>query len=161
MLKKHQDKQDRHSISYAQQRMWLLDRLDPRNPAYNITRAIRMRGLLSEAALQESLHEIATRHESLRTTFTESEGEPIAVVATDCSLELSTINLHGVAEVERESAALRLARDEAQRPFDLARGPLLRATLLRLTTDEHILLLTMHHIRLVAMGENSVSYCFS
>ena len=74
MLKKHQHDQDWHAISYAQQRMWLLDRLDPRNVAYNITRAIRMRPSLPQAALQESLREIVTRHESLRTTFIESEG---------------------------------------------------------------------------------------
>lgn len=146
MIKTHQHDQDLHFLSYAQQRMWLLDRLDPRNPAYNITRAIRMRGSLSQVALQESLRGIVTRHESLRTTFTESEGEPIPVAAAACSLELPTLDLNDVAEEERESKALRLARDEAQQPFDLARGPLLRAKLLRLRTDEHILILTMHHI---------------
>lgn len=146
MLKQQEHGQDQHSISYAQQRMWILDRLDPRNPAYNITRVIRMRGVLSHAALQESLRAIVTRHESLRTTFSEIEGEPISVVAADGSLNLSISDLNSVAEAEREAEALRLGRDEAQRPFDLARGPLLRAKLLRLSTDEHILILTMHHI---------------
>jgi amino acid adenylation domain-containing protein len=146
VIKQHQPDQDLHAISYAQQRMWLLDRLDPGNLAYNITRAIRMRGSLSPAALRESLRAIVTRHESLRTTFSEIEGEPIPVVASDCSLELSTVDLNDVAEADRETQAQQLARDEAQRPFDLARGPLLRAQLLRVNTDEHILILTMHHI---------------
>ncbi|NOT55711.1 MAG: amino acid adenylation domain-containing protein [Deltaproteobacteria bacterium] len=146
MLKQYQHHEDRYSISYAQQRLWLLDRLSPRNPAYNITRAIRIRGALSRAALQESLRTIVTRHESLRTTFTEREGVPIPVVSTDCSWELPTIDLTNIAEAEREAVALRLARDDAQHPFDLAHGPLLRTKLLRLRTDEHILILTMHHI---------------
>ncbi len=93
-----------------------------------------------------SLEGIVARHESLRTTFAEIEGEPVQVIAVSCSLELPTIDLSDVPEPERESETLQLARDEAQRPFDLASGPLIRAKLLRLSADEHVLVLVMHHI---------------
>jgi amino acid adenylation domain-containing protein len=86
------------------------------------------------------------RHESLRTTFVEIDGDPVQVIAIRGSLELPTIDLSGVSEPERESKMLQLARDEAQRPFDLATGPLIRAQLLRLGADEHVLVLVMHHI---------------
>jgi len=141
----HRD-QNIRPLSYAQQRMWLLDRLDPGNPAYNITRVIRLHGALSITALQESLREIVARHESLRTTFTEIEGEPVQVIAANYVLEIPIIDLSHFAEPERQSEMLRLARVEAQRPFDLTRGPLIRTKLLRLSADEHILVLAMHHI---------------
>jgi hypothetical protein len=88
----HRD-QNIRPLSYAQQRMWLLDRLDPGNPAYNITRVIRLHGALSITALQESLREIVARHESLRTTFTEIEGEPVQVIAANYVLEIPIIDL--------------------------------------------------------------------
>src|SRR5262249_3026082 len=97
-------------------------------------------------ALRESLQEIVARHESLRTTFAEIDGEPVQVIAVSGSLELPTLDLSDVPAPERESKMLQLARDEAQRPFDLARGPLVRATLLRLRADEPVLVLVMHHI---------------
>src|SRR5262249_32568229 len=106
----------------------------------------RVRGSLSTEALRESLQGIVARHESLRTTFVEIEGEPVQVVAVSGSLELPTIDLSDVPEPERESEMPRLARDEGQRPFDLTSGPLLRAKLLRLSADEHVLVLVMHHI---------------
>jgi hypothetical protein len=96
MLKKHQYDQDLHTISYAQQRMWLLDRLDPQNPAYNITRAIRMRGVLSQAALQKSLRGIVTRHESLRGVHGE-RGEQYRLLPPTV-LELPTIDLNDATE---------------------------------------------------------------
>ncbi|MCI0545815.1 MAG: amino acid adenylation domain-containing protein [Candidatus Rokubacteria bacterium] len=135
-----------YPVSFAQQRMWLLDRLDPGSPAYNIARAIRMRGALSPDVLRRSLQALVTRHESLRTTFAEIDGEPVQRIAGDRTVKLPMIDLRGVPEAEREPEARRRARDEAQRPFDLTRGPLMRATLLRLGEDQHVLILVLHHI---------------
>jgi hypothetical protein len=90
-------------VSYAQQRLWLLDRLDPGTPAYNIARAIRMRGFLSAPALRESLSRVVARHESLRTTFAEIDGEPMQIIATGGSFELPTIDLSTLPQAERES----------------------------------------------------------
>ncbi len=146
MLQHYQYDQDQRPVSYAQQRLWLLDRLDLGNPSYTIARAIRMRGTLSLAALQETLRSIVARHESLRTTFTKVEGEPFQIIASSLDLETSLIDLSYLEEAAREVETLRLARDEAQRPFDLTRGPLLRTTLLRLHPEEHVLVLVMHHI---------------
>jgi amino acid adenylation domain-containing protein len=135
-----------YPVSFAQQQLWVLDRLDPGTPAYNIPYAIRARGTLSIPALRESLREIVARHESLRTTFAEIEEEPVQIVGDASPLDLTTIDLSDVSESGRESEAMRLARDEAQRPFDLISGPLLRASVLRLSADEHLLLLVIHHI---------------
>jgi len=140
------DHEKTYPTSFAQARMWLLDRLEPGNPAYNIARAIRVRGSLSTDALRKSLEAIVGRHESLRTIFAEIEEEPVQVLTAARSMELPTVDLSNLTEPERESCALRLARDEAQRPFDLTSGPLLRAKLLRLSADDYILLLVMHHI---------------
>jgi len=146
VLERGKEYQDILPTSYAQNRLWVLDRLEPENPAYNILRAIRMRGALSREVLQESLRTIVARHASLRTAFAEIDGRPVQVISAHCSLELPTVDLSAVPEPERESETQRLARDEAQRPFDLAHGPLLRAKLLCLRVDEHVLVLVMHHI---------------
>jgi amino acid adenylation domain-containing protein len=137
---------DFYPLSHAQERMWLLDRLEPESPAYNLARVFNVRGALSSEVLQASLQEVIARHESLRTTFIEIEGEPVQVIADSLALELPTIDLTHVSASERQSEALRLARDAAQRPFVLAHGPLLRAQLFRLSVDEHVLVLVMHHI---------------
>src|SRR5215475_9895349 len=110
--------------------MWLFDRLESGSFAYNLTRVIKVRGALCIDALRASLQEITARHESLRTTFMTIEGEPVQVIAESLSLGLPTIDLRHMPASERESEALRLARVAAQRPFDLALGPLLRVQLL-------------------------------
>ena len=133
-------------LSHAQLRLWLLDRLEPGSAAYNIARMFRLRGTLSEAALRHSLHAVVARHEVLRTTFVEVDGGPMQVVAATRAIELAVVDLSSAPEREREAEALRQARTEAQRPFDLTRDALLRATLLRLGKDDHLLLLVMHHI---------------
>lgn len=133
-------------VSYAQQRLWLTDRLDPGTPAYNIVRPIRMRGRLSVPALRDSLSKVVARHESLRTTFAEIDGEPMQVIAPSRSFELQTTDLSALPPAERESEAEEMIRVEASRPFDLAAGPIIRAVLLTLSKDEHVLLLLMHHI---------------
>ncbi len=141
-------KRDSHAfpLSFAQQRLWFLDQLEPGNSTYNIYAAVRLRGPLNVAALEQSLNEILRRHEALRTTFATVEGQPIQMISSPEPFTLSIADLRQFPETEREPEARRLATEEARRPFDLARGPLLRTTLLRLSEEDHILLLTMHHI---------------
>ncbi|MET0396778.1 MAG: amino acid adenylation domain-containing protein, partial [Longimicrobiaceae bacterium] len=131
-------------LSFAQQRLWVVDRLDPGNPAYNMPYVLRLRGEPDVPALRGSLHALARRHESLRTTFVEQEGEPMQVVHAPAPVALPTVDLSGLRDPSRE--ANRLVGEEALRPFDLVRGPLLRVTLLRLAPDDHVTCYTMHHI---------------
>src|SRR6266576_2564818 len=133
-------------VSFAQQRLWFLDQLLPGNPFYNIPAALRLKTRLNVAALRRSLNEIVRRHEALRTCFSVVDGQPVQVIAPVLELELAVADLGGIAEGERENEALRLAGAEAQRPFDLATGPLLRASLLQLADADYVLLLVMHHI---------------
>ncbi|MFZ5917840.1 MAG: amino acid adenylation domain-containing protein, partial [Chloroflexota bacterium] len=133
-------------LSFAQQRLWFLDQLEPGSPMYNIPDAVRVNGTLDVLALAHSLNEIVRRHEVLRTTFRTQDGRPAQVVAPEVHLALPLTDLGHLPAEEREAEALRLAQEEAQRPFDLARGPLLRARLLRLEQQDHFVLLTMHHI---------------
>ncbi|HET7460396.1 MAG TPA: amino acid adenylation domain-containing protein, partial [Longimicrobium sp.] len=133
-------------LSSAQRRLWFLDRLEPGNALYNLPGAMRLRGALDEAALERSLGEIVRRHEALRTTFAEVDGEPVQVIAPFGGLALAVEDLSRLGEADREAAARRRAGEEAARPFDLAAGPLFRAALLRLGEDDHVLLLSMHHI---------------
>jgi amino acid adenylation domain-containing protein len=131
-------------LSFAQQRLWLVDRIEPGSPAYNMHFPLRLRGPLDAAALRAGLDALVARHETLRTVFAEHDGLPVQVVHAPAPAALSFLDLQGVPEAERE--AERLADAEALRPFDLARGPLLRCTLLRLAEDDHVLCLTMHHV---------------
>ncbi|HEV2707211.1 MAG TPA: amino acid adenylation domain-containing protein [Pyrinomonadaceae bacterium] len=133
-------------LSFAQQRLWFLDQLEPGNPIYNLPTALRLRGALDVEALRRTLNEIVRRHEPLRTVFREKEGEVVQVILPEQLVEMPLLNLSSLTEAEREREAERLARAEAQRGFDLSRGPQLRATLLQLSTEEHLLLFTMHHI---------------
>ncbi|HHH41604.1 MAG TPA: amino acid adenylation domain-containing protein, partial [Chloroflexi bacterium] len=132
-------------LSFAQQRLWFLDQLAPNSPLYNIPDAVRITGPLDVGVLERSLNEIVRRHEVLRTTFAAVEGRPIQVIAPELHLPLPVVDLRSLPKARREAEALRLATEEAQRPFDLARGPLIRALLLRLDEEEHIALLTVHH----------------
>jgi amino acid adenylation domain-containing protein len=131
-------------LSYAQQRLWFIQQLDPHSAAYNIPAAVRLHGRLDIAALEQTLSEIVRRHETLRTTFAFVEGSPVQQVATDGNVMLWQKDLSGREDSEREAS--KLVREEAQRPFDLSEGPLFRATLARMKEDEHILLVTLHHI---------------
>ncbi|HZH31548.1 MAG TPA: amino acid adenylation domain-containing protein, partial [Pyrinomonadaceae bacterium] len=134
------------ALSFAQQRLWFLDRLEPESAFYNSPLAVRLTGALDVAALTGTLDEIVRRHEVLRTTFAEVEGTPVQVVGAAEPHNLELVDLGGLAEAEREAEARRLASEEARKPFDLSTGPLLRAKLLRLAEEEHVVLLTMHHI---------------
>lgn len=133
-------------LSFAQQRLWFLDQLEPNNPFYNVSQAISLRGLLDTRALAQTINTIVSRHESLRTTFQSVDGWPRQVIVDRVTMELPIRDLNHLRESERETEARRLATEEARRPFDLAAGPLIRASLVRLTEDDHVLLLTMHHI---------------
>jgi amino acid adenylation domain-containing protein len=132
--------------SYAQERIWFLDRLEPGNAVYNIPLGLRIEGQVSPALLEAVLGEVVRRHEALRTTFGERDGQPVQVVAPPGGWTLPLADLAGLPGEARAVESRRLAREEAARPFDLRRGPLLRATLLRLGRAEHVLLLDMHHI---------------
>ncbi|CAG0936136.1 surfactin family lipopeptide synthetase A [Thermoflexales bacterium] len=143
------EREGKRLLSFAQQRLWFLNLLEPNSAAYNIPGAIRVQGSLNISILEESLHEMVGRHESLRTTFNLIEDIPVPVVASPCSVNgvaLSLVDLRDWPEAEREREAGRLIKEEIQRPFDLTTGPLLRTLLLRLSGAEHILLLVMHHI---------------
>src|SRR5215213_2360311 len=126
-------------LSFAQQRLWFLDQLQPGVTAYNIPGALRLRGALKVTALEQSLNEIIARHETLRTVFSVVEGQAVQLIRNSLTISLA------ITEVE-ETDVPRLARAEAAPPFDLEAGPLLRVRLLRLSEREHVLLLTMHHI---------------
>jgi amino acid adenylation domain-containing protein len=134
------------ALSFAQQRLWFFDRLEPGLSAYNLPAAIRLAGRLNFAALEQSINEIVKRHETLRTTFGEAGGRPMQVIAPSLKIELPLIDLRALPASERDSEVRRLVTAEAQRPFDLSQGPLLRATVLQLSDEEHVGLLTMHHI---------------
>ena len=133
-------------LSFSQQRLWLLEQLDPGNASYSIPWALRLTGTLHAEALEKSLNEIVRRHEALRSTFREVNGEPVQVVTETVTIPLVLSDLTGGPAGERESAALGIVKDEARLPLDLQKGPLLRARLIRLDPGEHILLLTLHHI---------------
>jgi amino acid adenylation domain-containing protein len=134
------------TTSFAQERLWFLDQLVPNNAFYNIDTSLRLSFRVDHTVLERSLNEIVRRHETLRTTFKTVDGQPMQVVAPTLQLRVSVGDLSELAEAERESAAVQLATEESQRPFDLATGPLLRATLLRLAEEDYVFLLTMHHI---------------
>jgi alpha-ketoglutarate-dependent taurine dioxygenase/acyl carrier protein len=133
-------------LSFAQQRLWLIDQLEPGSPVYNVPVAVRLAGRLDVAALTQTLNEIVRRHEVLRTTFVAEGGVPAQVIAPKMTCALTLHDLSAHAAEQREAEAERLISEEARRPFDLAAGPLFRAVLLRLSGEEHVLLLTMHHV---------------
>jgi amino acid adenylation domain-containing protein len=132
--------------SFAQQRLWFLAQLEPESPVYNILSAYRLSGPLHVPALEQAISEIVRRHETLRTTFHAADGQPFQRVAPHRPLALPIVDLRGLPEKDNDARALQLVTEEAHRPFDLAQGPLFRATLVQLAEEEHVLLLTMHHI---------------
>lgn len=134
------------TLSFAQQRMWFLDQLEPHGSVYNIPIGLRLRGPIDVESLERSLSEIVRRHEVLRSTFPATGGQPVQLVSASLTLSLSVVDLTTLPAADRENEAHRLASEEAERPFDLAHGPLLRAQLLGLGPQDHVLLLTVHHI---------------
>jgi amino acid adenylation domain-containing protein len=133
-------------LSFAQQRLWFLDRFDPDNSVYNIPCALRLKGPLDIGALERSLNAIVARHESLRSTFRDIDGAPSQIIQREGSLSLPIIDLTDQLECDRESEAKRLTEEESRRPFDLGSDLMLRGKVLRLDARDHVLLLTLHHI---------------
>lgn len=134
-------------LSFAQQRLWFLDQLVPGNPFYTESGATRFQGVINMPALEQALNEVVRRHEVLRTAFRlSSDGRPEAVVAPQLRIPLPVIDLANLASSQQEAEIVRLASEEARRPFDLARGPLLRTTLLKLGPADWIFLSSLHHI---------------
>ena len=130
-------------LSFAQQRLWFLSQLESDNPFYNSPLAVRLKGQLQLSALEQTLRELLRRHEVLRTSFVTEQGKPRQVI-DPVTVPLEVVDLS--QEPEREAVVRELAAREAAQPFDLSRGPLLRVKVVRLADQEHVLLLTMHHI---------------
>ncbi|TCP58032.1 non-ribosomal peptide synthase protein (TIGR01720 family)/amino acid adenylation domain-containing protein [Tumebacillus sp. BK434] len=133
-------------LSFAQQRLWFLDQLDPGNTLYNIPYALRLRGVLHTEALQLAVQEIALRHEALRTVFALQDGQPVQVITNGAHVPIHVHDLTRLPAEERETERERLVQAEASHPFDLQNGPLLRVALLKLAEQEHVLVITLHHI---------------
>jgi amino acid adenylation domain-containing protein len=142
------DERERMSgpLSYAQQRLWFLQQLEPDNPFYNLGLAIRLRGSINATALENSFNEIVRRHDVLRSAFVNIEGQPLARIAPAFVCPLPVSDLSALPEAERQIELSRLLNEESQRPFDLQRGPLLRLNLIKLAATEHVLVISMHHI---------------
>ncbi|MBN1209743.1 MAG: amino acid adenylation domain-containing protein [Myxococcaceae bacterium] len=132
-------------LSFAQQRLWFLDQLETGSAFYNMAFAVQLEGPLEAQALSAALRGLVERHEVLRTRLRAMEGEPTQVIAPAEDFELEQISLRELPEADRHERALALARAWSERPFDLARGPLLRACLCALTPERHVLALSMHH----------------
>jgi amino acid adenylation domain-containing protein len=131
--------------SFAQQRLWFLDQLEPGRSTYHIPAAVRLVGRLDEDALKRAVNEVVRRHEALRTSLVSDGGVPRQLIAETLELSMAVEDLSSLAEDQREALAFRRIREEAERPFDLARGPLVRAGLLRLGEEDHVVMVTMHH----------------
>ncbi|TBV12878.1 non-ribosomal peptide synthase/polyketide synthase, partial [Stutzerimonas kirkiae] len=138
--------EERDGLSYAQQRMWFLWQLDPQSAAYNLPMAVRLKGELDRAALQHAFDGLVARHETLRSRFSEQDGLARQHIVEPFAVAIAQHDLSAVEASEREDQVRILADDEALAPFDLTRGPLLRVHLLKLAAQEHVLLLTLHHI---------------
>ncbi|HYP28243.1 MAG TPA: amino acid adenylation domain-containing protein [Blastocatellia bacterium] len=132
--------------SFGQQRLWFLEQLNPGSPVHNVPAAARLSGRLDFAAMEAALVEIIGRHEVIRTSFSILDGEPVQVIGSVPEFRLTIIDLGGMPADRRERELSRLAFEEAQRPFDLSGGLLFRASLVRLSDAEHVLLLTLHHV---------------
>lgn len=133
-------------LSFAQQRLWFLDRLEPGSPLYNNCAAVRLTGTLEPELLERSLNQIIRRHESLRTVFREVEGRAVQVILPELELSCPVLDLRARPEQEQSAALAEVIREEASRPFDLGEGPLVRFVLVRLAEADYAGVLTMHHI---------------
>lgn len=133
-------------VSSAQKRLWFLDQLYPQNSFYNIPFLFRLQGKLNTAALLSSLQHIVSRHESLRTTFSVSDGEPVQIIHEQAECKFDVVDLKEISEKDRETAAMDLFQQEAQTPFDLSKGPLMRSMLICMQPEDHFFVLNIHHI---------------
>ncbi|MGH8718832.1 MAG: non-ribosomal peptide synthetase, partial [Burkholderiales bacterium] len=133
-------------VSFAEQRLWFLDQWEPNSPLYNIGIAYTFDGPVNVGLLERCAEEIVSRHESLRTSFSTQDGEPVRLIHPSVDLSLALTDLRALPEDQREAEARRLAFEEAQAAFDLTKAPLLRVKLLRLDAEKHVLLIVIHHI---------------
>jgi len=133
-------------LSFAQQRLWFLHQMAPDSPAYNIPMVMRLTGSLNVESLRKSLGEIILRHETLRTVFDTMEGQPVQVVMPATLQPLPLVNMKELTAQDRDAEVLRISCDKAHQVFDLSKGPLLSATLLKLDEKEHVLIVVVHHI---------------
>ncbi len=133
-------------LSYAQQRLWFIQQLEPESAAYNIPSAVRLIGSINLALLRQSLGEIARRHEVLRTRFESRDGHPVQVIDEPVEMVLPICDISHLAAGDGEQRAGEIARQMAQRPFDLERGPVWKAMLVKLNPQDHLLVINMHHV---------------
>lgn len=133
-------------VSSAQKRLWFLDRLYPQNAGYNIPFLFRLQGKLDTDALQKSLRQIVSRHESLRTIFAVQDGEPVQMIHDQPEYKWNVTDVTKLPEADRELAAMELLQQEAQTPFDLSSGPLMRSGLICMQPEDHFFMLNIHHI---------------
>jgi len=160
-----QDLQEGHlPLSYFQERLWFMEQWEPGKPTYNICQAYRLEGPLNVQALEASLNVVVNRHETLRTSFGADEGQPSQIIAPALRLPLPIADLRTAPEAGKNTTSLDLAQEEARRPFDLTQSPLLRALLVQLADEEHLLILTIHQMvcdgwsMRILMSEFSASY---
>jgi len=133
-------------LSFAQQRMWFLDKLEPNNHLYNVPHVVRMMGALNPSALERAINQIVARHEALRTTFPTIDGKPVQRIAPALTVSMILTDLSTLPERVRDTEARRLALTETARPFNLESGPLIKVALLKLGSRDHVLVLNTHHI---------------
>lgn len=133
-------------LSFAQERLWFVEGLQPGSPIHNLRAVFQLKGPLDVAVLEKSLREIVRRHEILRTTFPAVHGQPVRFISKEADLKLEVLELGEIPAQNQEAEVSRLAAQEAQKPFDLAQGPLLRLKLLCLAEKDYVLLRTVHHI---------------
>ncbi|RYF09597.1 MAG: hypothetical protein EOO40_06635, partial [Deltaproteobacteria bacterium] len=133
-------------LSFAQQRLWFIDKLDPGSPLYNIPVAVRLDGTLRQDVLEKALREISRRHEALRTTFAQEQDQAIQVIHAEVEVPLEVVDLQEFAPSQMEVEVRRRVEQEVLKPFNLKTGPLIRALLVTLGAQEHVLALTTHHI---------------
>jgi amino acid adenylation domain-containing protein len=133
-------------LSFTQKRLWILDKLEPESAAYNMPRAFRLGGFLDLSALEQSLSEIISRHEVLRTTFRSIDHQAVQVISPPYSVKLVPVNLQAIPMAERLTKASRLVAEESNYLFDLGQGPLIRFNLYQLAEDDHIFMMNVHHI---------------
>jgi amino acid adenylation domain-containing protein len=146
LLPKQDGERRTYPLSYSQQRLWFLDQLAPGNIYYNVHLPIPINAAVDVPVLERALNELVRRHEVLRTTFAAEDGQPRQVVSRELTLRMPVVDLTHLPGHERETEAARISVEAFGQPFDLAAGPLLRVTLLRLRPTEHALLLTVHHV---------------
>ncbi|NOY60222.1 MAG: amino acid adenylation domain-containing protein [Calditrichaeota bacterium] len=140
------DRSQKLPLSFAQQRLWFLDQLEPGQANYNIPASIRIRGKTDRTALIRAIQRLAERHESLRTVFSTIDGRAYQTILDDPVIPVEKKCLTELPEADRLNEAMQIVREEAQSPFNLARGPLMRVKLIELDEDDHILMMNMHHI---------------